>query len=148
MFAQCDSLYAACALWGLALALREKPARAAVCFALSLAFKLQAVFMLPMVIVLWADKKLRLSDALVFVLTLALTALPALLGGKSLQRCSRFIRHKPGLYTGLNYGAANFFALLNTNGLDVYAYGNFGMGAGVRRLCAADGFRACAAREG
>ena len=28
MFSQCDSLYAACALWGLALALEGKPARA------------------------------------------------------------------------------------------------------------------------
>ena len=71
MFAQCDSLYAACALWGLALALEGKPARAAASFALSLAFKLQAVFILPIVVVLWADRKLRLSDALVFLGTLA-----------------------------------------------------------------------------
>ena len=143
MFAQCDSLYAACALWGLALALREKPARAAVCFALSLAFKLQAVFMLPMVIVLWADKKLRLSDALVFALTLALTALPALLGGKSLHALLSIYTAQTGLYTGLNYGAANFFALLNTNGLDVYAYGNFGMGLafGVCALLTVSGVR-------
>ena len=143
MFAQCDSLYAACALWGLALALREKPARAAVCFALSLAFKLQAVFMLPMVIVLWADKKLRLSDALVFMLTLALTALPALLGGKSLHALFSIYTAQTGLYTGLNYGAANFFALLNTNGLDVYAYGNFGMGLafGVCALLTVSGVR-------
>lgn len=143
MFAQCDSLYAACALWGLALALREKPARAAVCFALSLAFKLQAVFILPMVIVLWADKKLRLSDALVFVLTLALTALPALLGGKSLHALLSIYTAQTGLYTGLNYGAANFFALLNTNGLDVYAYGNFGMGLafGVCALLTVSGVR-------
>ena len=143
MFAQCDSLYAACALWGLALALREKPAQAAVCFALSLAFKLQAVFMLPMVIVLWADQKLRLSDALVFVLTLALTAFPALLGGKSLHALLSIYTAQTGLYTGLNYGAANFFALFNTSGLDVYAYGNFGMGLafGVCALLAVSGIR-------
>ena len=84
--------------------------------------------MLPMVIVLWADKKLRLSDALVFALTLALTALPALFGGKSLHALLSIYTAQTRLYTGLNYGAANFFALLNTNGLDVYAYGNFGMG--------------------
>ena len=127
MFAQCDSLYAACALWGLALALREKPARAAVCFALSLAFKLQAVFLLPMVAVLWADRKLRLSDALVFLATLAATALPALLGGKSIGALLSSYTAQTGLYTGLTYNAPSFFALMNTTGLDVYAYGNFGM---------------------
>ena len=127
MFAQCDSLYAACALWGLALALERKPAGAAACFALSLAFKLQAVFLLPMVAVLWADRKLRLSDALVFLATLAVTALPALLGGKSIGALLSIYTAQTGLYTGLTYNAPSFFALMNTTGLDVYAYGNFGM---------------------
>lgn len=127
MFAQCDSLYAACALWGLALALREKPARAAVCFALSLAFKLQAVFILPIVVVLWADRKLRLSDVLVFLGTLVLTALPALLGGKSIGALLSIYTAQTGLYMGLTYNAPSFFALMNTTGLDVYAYGHFGM---------------------
>ena len=110
MFAQCDSLYAACALWGLALALERKPAGAAACFALSLAFKLQAVFLLPMVAVLWAA-----------------TALPALLGGKSIGALLSIYTAQTGLYTGLTYNAPSFFALMNTTGLDVYAYGNFGM---------------------
>ena len=127
MFAQCDSLYAACALWGLVLALEGKPARAAASFALSLAFKLQAVFILPIVVVLWADRKLRLSDALVFLGTLVLTALPALLGGKSIGALLSIYTAQTGLYTGLTYNAPSFFALMNTTGLDVYAYGNFGM---------------------
>ena len=126
MFAQCDSLYAACALWGLALALERKSAGAAACFALSLAFKLQAVFLLPMVAVLWADRKLRLSDALVFLAALAVTALPALLGGKSIGALLSIYTAQTGLYTGLTYNAPSFFALMNTTGLDVYAYGNFG----------------------
>lgn len=143
MFAQCDSLYAACALWGLAFALEEKPAGSAACFALSLAFKLQAVFLLPMVILLWADKKLRLADALVFVLTLVLTAFPAMLGGKSPAAILSIYTAQTGLYTGLNYGAANFFALFDTTGLDVYAYGNFGMGLafGVCALLIVSGVR-------
>ena len=127
MFAQCDSLSAACALWGLAHALERKSAGAAVCFALSLAFKLQAVFLLPMVAVLWADRKLRLSDALVFLAALAATALPALLGGKSIGALLSIYTAQTGLYTGLTYNAPSFFALMNTTGLDVYAYGNFGI---------------------
>lgn len=150
MFAQCDSLYACCALWGLALALEGKHARSAACFALSLAFKLQAVFLLPVVAVLWADGKMKLSDALVFLGTLALAALPAMLGGKSLSRIVGIYGAQTGLYTGLNYGAANLFGLMNTQGLDVYAYGNFGMAlafgacallvcSGVRRAGKLDG---------
>ena len=144
MFAQCDSLYAACALWGLAQALRGRPACSAACFALSLAFKLQAVFLLPIVAVLWADRKLRVADAGVFLLTLAAVMLPAVLGGKSPARIIGIYTAQTGLYTGLNYGAANLFGLMLTQGLDVYAYGGFAMalalgacvllvGAGMRR---------------
>ena len=136
MFAQCDSLFAGCALWGLAFALNGKPARAAACYALSLAFKLQSVFALPIVAVLWAGKKLRLCDALTFVGTLLLVALPALLGGKGLLDIVRIYTAQTGLYTGLTYSAPSFFGLMNTAGLDVYAYGNFGMAlaAGVCAL--------------
>lgn len=143
MFAQCDSLYAACAVWGLALALEGRPARSAVCFALSLAFKLQAVFLLPIVAVLWADRKLRLSDALVFLGTLLAVMLPALLGGKSLARIVGIYAGQTGLYTGLSYNAPSLFGLLETEGLDVYAYGNFGMGLafGAAALLTAAGIR-------
>ncbi len=127
MFAQCDSLYAACALWGLALALGRKPAHAAACFALSLAFKLQSAFILPIVVVLWAHKRLRLRDAFIFVITLAAVALPALLGGKGLTDILSIYTSQMGLYNGLTYNAASFFGLMETAGLDVYAYGNFGM---------------------
>ena len=127
MFAQCDSLYAACALWGLALALGGKPGKSAACFALSLAFKLQAVFLLPVVAVLWSARKLRLADAFVFLGTLVATALPALIGGKSVMQIVAVYIGQTGLYNGLTYNAPGFFGLMNTNGLDVYAYGNFGM---------------------
>ena len=127
MFAQCDSLYAACALWGLALALEDRPAGAAACFALSLCFKLQSMFLMPIVIVLWTGRKLRVREALIFVLTLIAVMLPALLGGKSLGGIIGIYTAQTGLYTGLNYNAANLFGLMETNGLDVYAYGNFGM---------------------
>jgi len=127
MYAQCDGLYAACALWGLALSLDGKPVKAAACFALSLSFKLQAAFILPVVAVLWAHRKLKVRDAFIFIATLLIVMLPALLGGKGLMDIIRIYTAQTGLYTGLTYNAASFFGLINTAGLDVYAYGNFGM---------------------
>lgn len=51
----------------------------------------------------------------------------ALLGGKSIGALLSIYTAQTGLYTGLTYNAPSFFALMNTTGLDVYAYGNFGM---------------------
>lgn len=127
MFAQCDSLYAAAAIWGLALALDGRPALSAGCFALSLAFKLQAVFFFPLLPVLWADYRLRLRDIPVFAGTLAVLAVPAVLGGKSPAAILAYYTGQTGLYTGLTYNAPTLFGLVNTQGLDVYAYGRFGV---------------------
>ena len=134
MFAQCDSLYAACALWGLVRALQNRPTRSAIWFALALAFKLQAVFLLPIVLLLWAAGKLRLSDALVFLATLAATALPALLGGKGAGEILFIYLGQAGQYTGLTYNAPTLFGLMNTTGLNVYAYGNFGIALALGAL--------------
>lgn len=141
LFAQCDSLYTAFALWGLAWALGGRHGRSAVCFALSLAFKLQAVFLLPIVAVLWAGRRLRLADALVFLGTLLLTALPALLGGMPFSSLIGIYASQVGLYTDLTYGAPNLFGLMNTTGLNVYAYGYFGiaLALGVCALALAQG---------
>lgn len=131
MFAQCDSLYTACALWALAWSLEGKGARGAACFALSLAFKLQAAFIMPVVVVLWAGERLRLRDALAFALTLCLVALPALLGGMPPARLAGIYAEQTGLYAGLTYNAPGLFGLMNTQGLNVYAYGYFGMALAV-----------------
>ena len=141
MFAQCDSLYAACAVWGLALALEGRPARSACCFALSLAFKLQALFLFPVLPVLWADGKLRFRDIGAFALTLLVCALPALLGGKSPAAIVSYYTGQTGLYTGLTYNAPTLFGLMETGGLDVYAYGRFGvlLALGAAALAAASG---------
>ena len=74
---------------------------------------------------------LPLAVMLVFAMRIAREheqgALGALLGGKSIGALLSIYTAQTGLYTGLTYNAPSFFALMNTTGLDVYAYGNFGM---------------------
>ena len=145
MFSQCDSLYSACAVWGLALSLEGRPGRSACCFALSLAFKLQALFLFPVLPLLWAGRKLRLCDAGIFLLTLLGCAVPALVGGKSPAAILSYYTGQTGLYTGLTYGAPTLFGLMETQGLDVYAYGRFGV---LLALGAAMFILSCGVRKG
>lgn len=143
MFAQCDSLYAACALWGLALALREKPARAAVCFALSLAFKLQAVFMLPMVIVLWADKKAP-PERCAGLCADARSDSTSRAARRKEPACAAFDLHgADGAVYRTELRSGEFLRAAEYERLDVYAYGNFGMGLafGVCALLTVSGVR-------
>ena len=80
MFAQCDSLFCACALLALSACMQDRPLAASALFALSLSFKLQAVFLFPVIPALWFHRKLDLRGIGVFVLTLLVCAVPALAG--------------------------------------------------------------------
>ena len=56
VWGQCDVIYAAFGIYGLYLALSDRPISAMICFAASFAVKLQAVFLLPIIAVLWYKK--------------------------------------------------------------------------------------------
>ncbi len=80
-WAQCDAIYTALLLLGLCEALEERPYRAMAGFGLALAFKLQAVFLFPLLPVLWAARRVRIKHLLALPGAWLAAQLPALLGG-------------------------------------------------------------------
>ena len=112
LWGQCDSIYAALALLGLWLALEDKPAASMVMMALSFSFKLQAVFVLPVCVVLLIYKKYNWKHFLLFPLTYFLAVLPAVLLGRPLWDTLVFYFKQTGsIGTGLNYNSSSIFAL-------------------------------------
>lgn len=84
VWAQCDSIYVGLAVLGIWLALDDRPVLSMICAAAALGFKLQAVFFLPVYLVLWMQGKLKLRHFLVFPLTYLALILPAVLLGAPL----------------------------------------------------------------
>ena len=79
---QCDAIYVAFALWSLYFALDDKPV-ASVCFiALSFAFKLQAVFLMPVFLLFLFARKMKWWHLVFFPVTYVVTALPAVALGR------------------------------------------------------------------
>jgi Gpi18-like mannosyltransferase len=84
---QCDSIYAAC-LGSLYFLLRNKPWWAAIFFGLALSFKLQAIFLLPVLIIMLVlnrrlmGKKHPLLALLAVPATFAVMLVPAALAGR------------------------------------------------------------------
>ena len=81
---QCDSIYTAFALAFLYYALTNKPYVACAALGISLSFKLQAIFVFPMLIVLLFAKKIKFKHIAAFPISFLLTLLPAILAGRSL----------------------------------------------------------------
>ncbi len=79
---QCDAIYTAFCLGSLYFLLRERPAWACVFFALALAFKLQAIFFFPVLLVLLVKRKLPMRYLALIPLLFLLLLLPAYIAGR------------------------------------------------------------------
>lgn len=112
VWGQCDSIYTAFALLGIWLALEDRPILSMVMMACSFAFKLQAVFVLPIIAVLWIWGKYNWKHLLVFPLTYVLLLLPALLlGAPLLDTLLFYLRQTGSIGDGLNYNSPSVFAI-------------------------------------
>ena len=117
---QCDSIYVSLALLGLALALpgeteKSYPALSMICIAASFGFKLQAVFLMPMWIVLWVWRKYKWYLFLLFPLTYLLLILPSVFAGRPLLDAVMLYADQANTVgTALNYNSPSLTALLRT----------------------------------
>lgn len=108
---QCDSIYAAFALWAVYFALEKHPVAAMVCAAVSFGFKLQAVFILPFFVVLLAARRMKLWHFLVFPIAYVALVLPAVLLGRPLwDTVTLYFSQMGSVGGGLNYNSPSVFA--------------------------------------
>lgn len=112
MWGQCDSIFTALALGGLYYGLRGKSRLCWALFTLSFTFKLQAVFLLPMLPVLLFCGRVRLRDAWVLLAAAPLTLVPALLAGRGLIDCLSIYLGQTGAYTELSLYAPSAYVFL------------------------------------
>lgn len=110
-WAQCDAIYAALCLHGLAAGLEGRPRSSALLAGLAFACKLQTVFLLPVWAVLWMSRRTRFRYLLWFPAACVLSVLPALALGKPLADVL-------GVYFGQ---AAEYSAYLTLNAPSLYA---------------------------
>lgn len=112
VWGQCDSIYTALLLLGIALALEGKPRASMVMAALAFGFKLQAVFVLPIYAVLWMKGRFKAKHLLLFPLTYVLLVLPAALAGRPfLDTITLYFSQTGSIGSGLNYNSPSIFAI-------------------------------------
>ena len=108
---QCDSIYAAFAVLSIYFALSGRGAAGMVCMAVSFAFKLQAVFVMPIFVVLLIAKKVKLWHFLLFPLTYVVLMLPAVLMGYPLLGTVTLYFDQMGTVgSALNYNSSSVYA--------------------------------------
>lgn len=110
---QCDSIYGAFAVWSVYFALADQPVRSVVAIALSFAFKLQAVFLMPVFLIFLFAKKLKWYHLAVFPLAYFAAVLPAILAGRpAVDTVLLYFNQAGSVGGGLNYNSPSMFAFV------------------------------------
>lgn len=108
---QCDSVYAFAVVMSLTMLKTDKPAASAALLAFAFAFKLQTIFVFPVVLLGLIHRKYRLRHALVFAAAYLVTMLPALIAGRPFwDALSVYANQSMGqYYDRLTYNAPNLY---------------------------------------
>lgn len=110
---QCDSIYAAFAVWSVYLALDGKPVSSVVSIALSFAFKLQAVFLIPVFLIFLFANKIKWYHLAAFPVTYLIVVLPAVLAGRPLwDTVTLYFNQASTVGGGLNYNSPSIYAFM------------------------------------
>ena len=112
MWAQCDSVFSALAVAVLYYGLIKKSKMCWTFFALAFSFKLQTVFIMPILLVLLFMKKIRLKDVWLFFMVFIAVLIPAVLAGRSPISCLSIYWKQAGDRMELSLHAPNVFAWL------------------------------------
>ena len=124
VWGQCDSIFVSLALLGLELALpdpetgkRGHPVLSMVFIALSFGFKLQAVFIMPVWLILWVWKKYKWYLFGVFPITYLILIFPAVLLGRPIKDAVLLYADQANTVgDALNYTASSLTALMKGGG--------------------------------
>ena len=116
-WAQCDSIYAFFGIFALYLGLRGRGCASMVSLAACFAFKLQAVFIIPVFFILLLAKRIRWRELLVFPAAYIVFMLPALIAGRPfIETMTLYFSQAGTVGDAMNYNAPSLTSMFRWSG--------------------------------
>lgn len=111
LWAQSDSIYAAFAIGAIYFGLKKSSILSLTFFALAFGFKMQAVFILPIIIIFIMKDHIKLKHLWVPVVTFVVSLVPSWLAGMGFVRSLEVYFYQFGYYNRMNMNAINIWTL-------------------------------------
>ena len=112
---QCDSIYVSFCVMSLYYLLKDKKYTAIILYGVAFSFKLQAIFLAPLLAVLWFKRKIPLLSPLIIVGVYFVFCIPSWIAGRDLWSLLTVYFMQAGEYASrLNLNAPAFAAMLGT----------------------------------
>lgn len=117
-WAQCDSIYGFFVLWSLLLLYEKKDIGAFIAFGVAFAFKLQAVFFLPVFIYIYiVERRFSMFHFLIPIVPFYTLCIPGFIFGRSLLDPLLIYVGQAGYYDRITLNMPNFWAVFECEGL-------------------------------
>lgn len=133
-WAQCDSIYAALSVWALYFALKKNGAKSIILFALAFSFKIQTIFILPIIIFLLLKGKISIKQLILFPVAFIITLLPALFCGRSIGDTISIYKNQTLSYPELTLNCPTLWAFFPEGSYDAFGSAALFL-AGAAVLC-------------
>ena len=128
LWGQCDVIYAAFAVLSVYLMLSGRPGWSVAAAAVSVSFKLQGIFLLPVYLVYLIAKRMKLWHLFIFPAVYILTILPAVLAGRSFwELLTLYYNNTSTIGGGLNYNSSSLYALFDFTSLSTETASTIGI---------------------
>ena len=113
LWGQCDSVYSSLALLSIALVLEKKPVRAMIAAGVAFAFKLQAIFVLPMFAAFLFTGRIKWYHLPIFPAAYLAAVSPAIIAGRGFwDTVLTYLSDASTIGGGLNYNSPSVFAFI------------------------------------
>lgn len=109
VWGQCDAIYTAALAAFVYYLMRGKETPAVIAFSVSFAFKLQAIFLAPLLLLMVLKRRVRLGTLLFIPFVYLISVFPALLAGKSLWSLMTVYTAQSKLYSQLVMSLPNLY---------------------------------------
>jgi Gpi18-like mannosyltransferase len=127
MWGQCDIIFTSFLLWMMYALLRGQNIKAVLLFAIAFSLKAQAMFIAPMVLILFLNKKVRWYWILLIPAVYFISVIPAWIAGRPLFDLLTIYFSQVSIYKQLSLAAPNFYYFFE----DPKYYSNFAVAIGL-----------------
>lgn len=118
MWGQCDVIFVTFLVMSLYYFLLDRPLAGMICFSISFALKLQAIFLAPILVLLFLMGKVKLRHLLTIPAVYLLGVLPAWMAGRPLMDLLTIYFSQTGTYTKISMNAPSLYIFIRSNTSD------------------------------
>lgn len=121
LWGQCDAIFTSFVVWSFYFILKEKYNTSMLLFSLALSIKLQAIFFLPFLFLLFLKRKIKLYQFLYIPIIYIIVAIPSIIAGRDFIEVMTIYFRQADQYKNLSLSAPSLYSFIDNTKTELFA---------------------------